>query len=185
MKKIAIWLLPLLLFVMCSCAEYTKSASPVSSSDGSLTVTGTPSLSASFVNSVLSTNNSPASGLGSTFYQESVSSGIDDAFALAFFMHESSFGTQGMATQTLNMGNLRYADGCTVKDGFAWFSSWSDSVHAWYVLISGPLYVGSGLTTVGQIVHKYAPSADSNDENAYTQAVDTAVSTWRAGKVLV
>lgn len=183
MQKIAIWLVPLLLLVMCSCAEYTNGVS--STSDGSLTVTGSPSLSASFVNSVLSNYGSPASGLGSTFYQESVSSGVDDAFALAFFMHESSFGTQGIAAQTLNMGNLRYADGCTVRDGFAWFDSWSDSIHAWFVLISGPMYVGSGLTTVGQIVHKYAPSEDSNDEYAYTSAVDTAVSTWREGKVLV
>ena len=36
-------------------------------------------------------------GTGQALYDLSVQSQIDDAFALAFFQHESAFGTTGMA----------------------------------------------------------------------------------------
>ncbi len=107
--------------------------------------------------------------------------GIDPAFALAFFMHESSFGTQGEAQASLSLGNLRCIPNFKCQDGYAWFTTWDDGFQAWYELIRN-LYVSQwGLTTVNQIIPKYAPTADNNDEAAYIASVEHAISTWRAG----
>ncbi len=59
-------------------------------------------------------------------------------------------------------------------------NSWDDGYQHWYMLIAGPVYVGVGLTTVEQIIPKYAPSADQNNVAAYIQAVEQAVNQWRA-----
>src|SRR5689334_15162924 len=75
-------------------AGHTQSGN---SSVAGFSVVGGPSLSASFINQVLSTANSPAAGTGQVFYAQSVSTGIDDAYALAFFQHESTFGKFGVA----------------------------------------------------------------------------------------
>jgi hypothetical protein len=48
-------------------------------------VLGRPSLSASFVNRVLGAYHSPAAGTGQALYDLSLSSGIADEYALAFF----------------------------------------------------------------------------------------------------
>jgi hypothetical protein len=61
-------------------------------------VVGGPSLSAAFVNQVLANAGSPAAGQGDTFYAMSVKYNIDDAWAMAFYRHESSYGTQGVAS---------------------------------------------------------------------------------------
>src|SRR5947209_3800977 len=71
----------------------------------SSSVLGRPSLSASFVNQVLSAYHSPAAETGQAFYDFSLSSGIADEYALAFFWHESSFGTTGVARVTRSLGN--------------------------------------------------------------------------------
>src|SRR5258708_2206123 len=63
-------------------------------------VRGAPTLAASFVNQILAAVHSPAQGTGRTLYGLSLQSGIDDAFALAFFEQESRFGTTGMARLT-------------------------------------------------------------------------------------
>jgi len=109
---------------------------------------------------------------------------IDDVYALAFFLHESSMGRAGEARYSMSLGNLRCIEGAMCRDGYAWFPSWRAGFEAWYRLIAGPVYVGSGLRTVEQIIPRYAPAADHNDEWAYIRAVETAVSTWRAGRLL-
>ena len=62
-----------------------------------LVIVGPPTVSASFINQVLAEHNSPAQGLGHVFYDLGVQYGIDPAFALAFFGHESSYGRVGVA----------------------------------------------------------------------------------------
>jgi hypothetical protein len=143
-------------------------------------VVGGPSLSTQQVNTILTNAGSPAAGSGQTFYQDSLAYHVDDSVALAFFKHESSYGTRGEAAQSLSIGNLRCIDGYACQDNYAWFPSWQSGIDAWYRLISGPYYVGSGLTTIPQIVHKYAPNADNNDEVAYTNAVESDISSWRS-----
>src|SRR5712672_2515779 len=69
-------------------------------------IVGGPSLSASKIDSILSSAGSPAAGSGNAFTLDSAEYNIDDAFALAVFKHESSYGTAGVAKQNLSLGNL-------------------------------------------------------------------------------
>jgi hypothetical protein len=157
------------------------SAIAIPPSSGPYSVLGKPTISADFINRVLASYNSPATGKGQTLYDMGVRYGIDPAFALAFFMHESSFGTQGEARVSLSLGNLRCIPNYKCQDGYAWFSSWDDGFQAWYELIRN-LYVSQwGLTTVSQIIPKYAPTSDNNDEAAYIAALKHAIDTWHAG----
>ena len=164
---------------------------------GSYTLQGAPTISAAFINQVLAAYHSPAAGLGQALYDLGVKYGIDPVFALAFFWHESGFGTTGEARVTRSLGNERcLADRpCIDQDrgGYALMQSWQDGFEHWYRLI---LYgyvqgqvtipiVGHVCTTVDQIVPVYAPSSDGNDEAAYIAAVKHAVDTWRHGVVWV
>lgn len=142
---------------------------------------GPPTITSATINHVLAFYHSPAQGTGQALYDLGVSFHIDPVFALAFFLHESRFGTQGEARQSLSLGNLRCIAAFPCSGGYAWFPSWEAGFKAWYTLMSGPLYVGAGLVTVEQIIPRYAPTADHNDEQAYINAVKTAVRIWRNG----
>jgi hypothetical protein len=164
-------------------ALFSACSSLVLSSSSSSSLVGPPTISANFINKVLETYDSPAWGLGQTFYDLGVEYNIDPAFALAFFRHESHFGTRGMATVTRSIGNIRCLQNYPCYKGYALFPSWEEGLRAWYILISGPLYVEGGLKTLPEIIHRYAPAADSNDESAYVRSVQQAVTTWRQGLV--
>src|SRR6266496_5862606 len=162
-------------------------ASPSSQHEQFYSVLGPPSVSATFINRVLSAYHSPAAGLGQAFYDDGVRTGIDPVYALAFFLHESSFGTTGEARKTLSLGNERCIPDrfCVDLDqgGYAQMENWEDGFDHWYALMLH-LYIEQWhLTTVEQIVPKYAPSNDGNDVAAYIAAIEQAVTTWRAGEV--
>nr|BBH94388.1 hypothetical protein KTA_25870 [Thermogemmatispora argillosa] len=161
----------------------------IPSHPGPYSVLGKPTITADFINKVLAAYHSPAAGKGKALYDYGVQYGIDPVYALAFFMHESTFGTQGVARETKSLGNIRCIPTrpCTSPDGhgFAIMYSWEDGFLQWYKLIRN-LYVAQwGLVTVEQIIPKYAPAADHNDEKAYIRAVEHAVDTWRAGSIYV
>lgn len=152
---------------------------------GPYAVLGKPTISASFINQVLASYNSPAAGKGQTLYDLGVKYGIDPVFALAFFMHESLFGTTGEARATLSLGNLRCIPTrpCIDQDrgGYAQMYSWEDGFEQWYKLIRN-LYVAQwGLVTVDQIIPKYAPNSDGNDEQEYIASLKHEIDTWHAG----
>jgi hypothetical protein len=156
---------------------------------GPYSVLGKPTITAAFINKVLATYHSPAAGKGQALYDYGVQYGIDPVYALAFFMHESTFGTQGVARVTKSLGNIRCIPTrqCTNPNGqgFAIMYSWEDGFLQWYKLIRN-LYVAQwGRVTIEQIIPKYAPAADHNDEQAYIHAVEHAVDTWRAGVIIV
>jgi hypothetical protein len=152
---------------------------------GPYSVLGKPTITADFINQVLAAYHSPAAGKGQTLYDMGVKYGIDPVFALAFFMHESSFGTTGIARLSLSLGNLRCIPNFKCQSGFAWFNTWEDGFEAWYKLIRN-LYVAIwGRTTVDQIIPKYAPASDNNDEGAYIAALKHAIDTWHAGQIYV
>lgn len=147
-------------------------------------VVGRPSLSASFINRVLTVYHSPARGLGLAMYADSVKFGINDVFALAFFFHESLFGRLGVAAVTHSIGNIV----CTIgypscRGRFRSYVSWQASCLDWFHLIAA-VYVPRGLTTVERIVPMYAPASE-NDVSAYIAAVLAAVTTWRSGRMEV
>lgn len=152
---------------------------------GGYTVVGSPTVNADFIDHVLAHYHSPATGKGKVLYDDGVKYDIDPAFALAFFMQESTFGTQGIAKVTHSLGNIRATEGHPSYGGYRLYHSWEEGIDDWYQLIAN-LYVGQwGLSTVDQIIPVYAPNSDNNDESAYIQNVKNAVDTWRTGTVEV
>ena len=149
----------------------------------SYSVLGSPTVSAAFINQVLASNHSPAAGKGQALFDDGIKYGVDPVFALAFFLHESSFGTTGVAQFTLSLGNLRCIPGFPCADGFTWFPTWEAGFNAWYSLIRD-VYVDTWhLSTVEQIIPTYAPAGDHNDVTAYINAVDRTVDTWRTEQI--
>ncbi len=156
----------------------------------SSSVLGRPSLSPLFIDRVLAAYHSPAVGTGQALYDLSRSSGIADEYALAFFLHESMFGTTGVARVTRSLGNIRCSWGYRCLDGYRAYSTWQASYEDWFKLIKYGYLTGqvSGkcpCVTVQQIIPVYAPAADHNNESAYIAAVLSAVAAWRAGRVVV
>ena len=94
-------------------------------------IAGGPTISASFADRVLAAAHSPATGIGATLYQLSSKYHIDNSVALAFFKHESSFGTRGMAALTKSWGNIRCTSGweCDPSGGYRAYSSWADGLN--------------------------------------------------------
>jgi hypothetical protein len=154
----------------------------------SSSVLGRPSLSASFVNRVLAAYHSPAVGTGQALYDLSLRYGIADEYALAFFLHESSFGTTGVARVTRSLGNIRCSWGYSCINGYRAYSTWQAGYEDWFKLIKYGYLTGQvsrkcPCVTIQQIIPVYAPAADHNDEGAYIAAVLSAVAAWRTGHV--
>jgi hypothetical protein len=166
---------------------------------GGYSVVGPPTVSVSFIDRVLAAYHSPAVGLGSVIEAQGVHYGIDPVYALAFFWHESGFGTTGEAQVTLSPGNERCLQDrpCIDQDrgGYAQMQSWADGFDHWYRLLLYGYVKGEINRDIGrvvcpcllveQIIPVYAPSSDHNDEAAYIAAVEHAVDVWRSGQVWV
>jgi hypothetical protein len=174
-------------------AQNSHTVAPPGAS-GAYVVTGPSTISPQFIDTILCTWHSPACGQGQALYDLGVQYGIDPVFALAFYMNESTFGTRGEARITLALGNERCIPdrpcintaGGACQSGqscYAQFSSWVDGFQHWYMLIRN-LYVDQwGLVTVDQIIPRYAPNSDGNNEAHYIAIVKRAIDLWRAGKV--
>jgi hypothetical protein len=150
----------------------------------SLSMIGGPSLSASFIDRVLATYGSPAVGLGRALVADSQQFHIDDAVALAFFLHESSFGTTGVARFTRSLGNIICSGYPTCFQGFRLYPSWQVGAWDWFRLIKYE-YLPRGLSNVQAMVPVYAPATAGNNPAEYISAVLRAVATWRAGRLRV
>jgi Mannosyl-glycoprotein endo-beta-N-acetylglucosaminidase len=185
MSRRLVLLLVLVGLFLSSCSFGGPGDVAQASASGDLSLTGQPTITVAFINQVLADHGSPAQGLGQVFYDEGLSHNIDPAFALAFYKHESNYGLKGEARSSLSIGNLRCLTNYPCQDNFAWFPSWTEGIKAWYRLISGPLYVGSGLTTVSAVLGRYAPPTDSNDDTAYVQDIVQTVQTWRSGQASI
>lgn len=144
---------------------------------------GKPTISANFINSVLAYYHSPAEGKGQALYDDGVKYDIDPAYALAFFMQESTLGTQGVATITHSLGNIRATQGYPQYGGYRKYATWEEGFEDWYKLISQQYVNDWGLTTVNQIIPVYAPNSDNNNEQQYINAVELMVQTWRTGEI--
>lgn len=155
---------------------------------GPYAVLGKPTVTATFINQVLQAHGSPAAGKGQSLYNLGVQYGIDPVFALAFFQHESGFGTAGEATKTRSLGNLRCYTGATCVDteiggGYAQYATWEDGFTAWYALIRDYYVNVRGLTTVDLIIPVYAPTADNNDEAEYIASLKGEITNFHNGDV--
>ncbi|NTU78176.1 MAG: glucosaminidase domain-containing protein [Chloroflexales bacterium] len=114
--------------------------------------------------------------------------GIDRGIALAFFVHESGAGTAGIvhSYDTRNWGNLRKPQqagrGKVIKTGsgqFAKYVSWAAGLEDWCELVLNVYCQQLELTTLGEILHRYAPKADQNDPEAYARKVVQHIKAWQ------
>jgi len=147
------------------------SACSVDVSNCQLAVMHSPSLTAAQISQRLKDEKSPAitaePDIADFFYTESIRTGVDDAFALAFFKHESSYGKYGKAPHTLSIGDIRYTKLCRDKyggeeyEGYCKYPTWKASVSHWYNLIKDG-YVDQGYDTLGEIIARYAPCIENN-----------------------
>jgi len=147
---------------------------------------GTPSLTAGQVDAILASYHSPATGTGRVWVSLGHTYHIDPAFALAFFIHESTAGTHpawaghkpGGAT-THNIGNIICAGYPRCHGRFRDYASWEEGIEDWYRLIADEYIAGRGAATVDEVVPIYAPAVENNVQ-AYTTAIKQMVDDWRS-----
>lgn len=157
---------------------------------GEHSVVGAPSINAAAIDTILSKYGSPAAGTGQSWVNLGRQYGIDPAYAVAFFIHESSAGTNpgwaGMkpdGSTTHNVGNIICAGYATCFNRFRDYSSWDEGIADWYKLISKEYVRGRGAASVEQIIPIYAPSSDNNDVPGYINVVVSMVEGWRQGVI--
>src|SRR5258708_9554036 len=126
-------------------------------------VVGKATVSASFINEVLSAYGSPAAGLGQDLYNDGVHLGIDPVYTLAFFLHEDRMGTTGWGAVNHSLGNTRCTLGYQCRGGYRAYASWSVGFWDWFTLIRVQYVNAWHLVTVDQIIPVYAPGSDHND----------------------
>ncbi len=137
-----------------------------------------PTLSAQRVDAILAAHHSPAVGLGSYIVKLSWQYGVDDVYLMAFWGLENQFGTDGSTPARYhNPGNMTYSAGCKRAHCWRYYPSWRGGIKAWFELIVGPLYFGSGLYTVDAVAARYAPSSDGN--YGYAVSIKRLVRMWR------
>lgn len=155
----------------------------------SATISGSPSLTADFINRVLTRYRSPASNTGSSWVSYSQSYGVDPAITLAIFVHESTAGTainwvgnKASGSTTHNVGNIKCAGYATCYKGFRDYPSWAEGIRDLNRLLK-EVYINRGLTTVEQIMNVYAPPGDGNNTAAYIDFINTMAEKWRRGEI--
>lgn len=139
-----------------------------------------PTITVAHIQQVLERANSPAQAYAKDLYEFGVQTGINPAIALAFFHHESGYGTQGAAVQTKSFGNIVCTPGWSYCIGrFRAYPSWLEGIRDWYRLIQTE-YVAQGLTTLPEIIHRYSPDGDGdNSESAYVSEVRNDLIQWQ------
>jgi Peptidase_C39 like family len=158
-------------------AGFSAVAVPVSPSFG-MSVLGGPSLSARVVNQVLLQAGSPAHDTGQALYDLSAQYGIDDAYALAVFGHESTYGLYGAGSVNHALGNIICAGYLTCNGRFRWYATWVEGYADFYHLIAHE-YIARGLSTVQAITPVYAPASE-NDVGVYIHSVISSMLAYRA-----
>lgn len=150
-----------------------------------LTFLSPPRISEPVFSAVLAGRASPAATAAQSLYAIPILYDVDPAIPLGFFHKESSYGTAGIAKETLNLGNLRKGQGRHTghrsygsRGTFATYATWEDGLHDWCSLITR-YYIPRGLDTVRKALPVYAPSSDNNNPNAYANTVITLVRRWQ------
>lgn len=161
--------------------------------DGGLAVRAAPRIGAATFNRTLVEAQSPAASVATDLYPLLCQTGLDPAVALAFFGHESRFGTLGICHDfdTKNWGNVRTPFDPTVattietpKGQFAKYDSWYVGLVDWCKRINERYIKQRGLDTVEEILPVYAPASDGNVPTAYIASVRGMVAKWIAEDAL-
>jgi hypothetical protein len=144
-----------------------------------------PSVTPQQIDRILQSYGSPATGTGQVWYDLGLKYGIDPAFAVAFFIHESSAGSNpnwaGIkpdGSTTHNVGNIICAGYATCFGRFRDYPDWATGIGDWYRLIDVEYLQGRGHQTVADIIPVYAPSFE-NDVQGYVNAVHRLIDQWR------
>lgn len=153
---------------------------------GDYALKGPPSITPQQIDRILESYGSPAAGTGELWYNLGLQYGIDPAFAVAFFIHESGAGSNpawaglkpGGGT-THNVGNIICAGYATCYGRFRDYPSWNEGIEDWYRLIDVEYLQGRGHKTVADIIPVYAPSFE-NDVQGYVNAVQNLIDQWRS-----
>lgn len=125
-----------------------------------------------------------------SLYHIPVSMGIDPAIALAFFKHESQYGTAGVnLTHGLkNWGNVRtpynpdnsIGQAITPKGPFARYPTWASGLVDWCERIIN-IYVNQrSLDTLEKAIPIYAPVSDGNSPYNYVRAVHSTLEGYKS-----
>lgn len=156
---------------------------------GETSVVGPPTISAADVDAILAQYGSPAAGTGQAWVDLGIRYQIDPAYAVAFFIHESSAGTNPAwagikpdGSVTHNVGNIICAGYPTCFNRFRDYPNWETGIEDWYKLIAVEYINGRGAHTIEQIIPIYAPSFENNVPQ-YVGAVNALVSDWRTNGV--
>ena len=160
-------------------APVTEQAPPPAPQPNAYSLLGPPSLSVQQIEVVLRQYGSPAVGLGQKLFDLGVKYGIDPAYALAFFVHESGCGTKGVARFSKSIGNIRWTEGYDNYEGYRSYPDWESGMEDWYKLITDLYIAGWGLRTVDAIIPVYAPWGDNNHPPTYIASVKAMVDSWR------
>lgn len=161
------------------------SPTPTPVSSGSCSVNDThvncgPTLSAAQIDAILSQAHSPIAGMGSYIYGLSVSSGVDDGFALAVWKEETQLCTLhfGLAPWD-NCGDVRYAPNAPTVNGFAQYGSYQAGISDWFAHMDR-VYLSKGLVTIEQIGPVYCPPSDNGGTSNWTPNVVTLTAYYRS-----
>jgi hypothetical protein len=168
-------------------AAAEPAAETMNTQHGEHSLVGEPTIDAELIDAVLAKYGSPAAGTGRAWVQLGRQYGIDPAYALAFFIHESTAGTNpGWAGlkpgggSTHNIGNIICAGYPTCFGRFRDYGSWEEGIEDWYKLIKREYIGDRGVHTIEQIIPIYAPSFENNVP-AYVGVVVGLVEDWRNG----
>ncbi len=151
--------------------------------DCSVSITGSPSITAQQIDEILTKQNSPAAGTGKFMHEKGVEYGIDPVFAMAFFMKESTYGKFGVAERSHSIGNVRYTQGCDFKaesgksGAFCGYNSWEKGIEEWFSYMQRR-FVKKGITTDREIIPIYAPATE-NDVPKYISTIRNFVSKYK------
>ena len=151
-------------------------------------IAGPADLSRAAFARLLSQAKSPAAPEAGPMYDALVARGARPAPFLAFFQHESRFGTVGICRDfdTRNPGNVRSPEragpGVTVVDTprgpFARDQTWALGTSDRALRRRGPEHAGGGLLTVRPVLPVYAPPSAGDDPDAYARAVLASIERW-------
>lgn len=144
---------------------------------GAYLARGRATIARAHIDAILCAAKSPACGTGQELYDMALQSGVNPAFELAIFEHESVYGKAGVATVTRSLGNIRCAGYTACYQGYRAYRSWIDGYKDFNTLMSRE-YFSRGLITVEQIIPVYAPGADHNNVSAYVGSVEAAMRVW-------
>lgn len=189
-KQLSHWIGPLQPFVnqLTSAIPFINTPSlPPPLPVGDYRLHGSPSVTADEIDIILSSYNSPAAGTGTIWFELGKTYNIDPAYALAFFIHESTAGTHPQwagnksdGTTTHNIGNIICAGYSSCYGRFRDYPSWEEGIEDWFRLINDEYIEGRGMQTVDEVLPVYAPSFE-NDVEGYNQTVQKLVDSWRMG----